>query len=330
MKFVPLTCEFVKRYLSLLVFFSVLVACVPIKKYRELEANYNKCLEEQADYKSKAIDFENQVKELNVQLENLQASVATLKSDTTRIGEEFRNLKTDYQKMVETNKALEEKYAQTVSAGSAENAKLINELESTRIELQKKEDQLNELEKELNARSRALDEKEKKINELEQIISAKDEAVRMLKEKISSALRGFSDKGITVEERDGRIYVRMEAQLLFASGKTDVSKEGQKALIDLAKVLETQQDIDILVEGHTDVDPMNSSSSPKDNWELSVLRATSVVKIMLANSNMNPKRITAGGRSEFIPVDPNDKAKNRRIEIIITPDLTKLFELISG
>jgi len=306
-----------------------LLSCVPIKKYRELESNYHKCIEEQELYKSKSIDYENQVKELNVQLTNLRSGIEVLVADTTRIGEEYRLLKTDHAKILETNEALEKKYMETVTSGSAENAKLINELESTKIELQQKQDRLNELEKELNARSRALDEKEKRINELESVIASKDEAVRILKEKISSALRGFADKGITVEERNGRIYVSLEAQLLFASGKTDVSKEGQVALIDLAKVLETQKDIDILVEGHTDVDPMNSSTSPKDNWELSVLRATSVVKIMLSNSAMDPKRITAGGRSEYVPLDPNNKAKNRRIEIIITPDLTHLFELIS-
>lgn len=315
-----------------LVFFGVvllLAGCVPIKKYRDLEANYNKCLEEQSIYKSKAIDYENQVKELNIQLEQMRSDITALKADTTQIGEQYRNLKVDYQKSLETNQALEEKYTQAVTNGSVENAKLVNELEATRVELQNKEDLLNQLEKELNARSRALDEKEKRINELEQVIASKDEAVRLLKERIASALRGFADKGITVVEKNGRIYVSMEAQLLFASGKTDVSKEGQVALIDLAKVLETQKDIDILVEGHTDVDRMNSSTSPKDNWELSVLRATSVVKIMLSNSKMDPTSITAGGRSEYIPLDPNDKAKNRRIEIIITPDLTKLFELIS-
>lgn len=319
-----------KKRLLILVGLLFIMACVPIKKYRDLEANYQKCMEEQSLYKSKAIDFENRVKELEVQVDNLKNSVAILKADTTKLGEEFRNLKIEHTKATETNKALEKKYAEMVNSGTAENAKLINELETTRVELQKKSDQLNLLEKELNARSRALDEKEKRINELENIIKAKDEAVRMLKEKITSALRGFADKGISVEERNGRIYVSMEAQLLFASGKTDVNKEGQKALIDLAKVLESQKDIDILVEGHTDIDPMVSSSSPKDNWELSVLRATSVVKIMLNNSNMDPKRIIAGGRSEYLPVDPNNKAKNRRIEIIITPDLSKLFELISA
>lgn len=309
---------------------ALLLGCVPIKKYRELEANYNKCMEEQSNYKTKALDYENQLKELQVQMDQMKSDIELLKSDTTKMGEEYRALQVDYLKTQETNQALEDKYAQMVTKGNAENAKLVNELEATRVELQNKEDRLLQLEKELNARERALDDKEKLINELEKMIASKDEAVRLLKEKIASALRGFADKGISVEEKDGRIYVRMEAQLLFASGKTDVSKEGQVALVDLAKVLESQKDIDILVEGHTDVDPMSSNSSPKDNWELSVLRATSVVKIMLANSSMDPRCITAGGRSEYIPIDPNDKAKNRRIEIIITPDLTSLFELISS
>ena len=101
-------------------------------------------------------------------------------------------------------------------------------------------------------------------------------------------------------------------------------------MIGLAKVLETQEDIDIVVEGHTDSDAMNGNSHPKDNWELSVLRATAVVKIMLENSEMDPTKISASGRSEYHPIDPTDKAKNRRIEIIITPDLTALFELISS
>ncbi len=305
-------------------------SCVPIKKYKELEANYNKCQEEREDYKTKSIDYENQVKELNVQLSQLQTDIDQLITDTTSMGNEFRMLEIEHQKVKETNDALEKKYEELVTSGSATNAQLINDLERTRIDLQQKEDRLNELEKELNARERLLNEKEVRINELESIIAAQDESVRLLKEKIAAALLGFADKGITVEERDGRIYVSMEAQLLFASGKTDVNKEGETALIDLAKILETQEDIDILVEGHTDSDPMNSNNHPRDNWELSVLRATAVVKIMLENSEMDPTTISASGRSEYHPVDPDNKAKNRRIEIIITPDLSALFELISS
>lgn len=319
-----------KQSIAFILFSLLLIGCVPLKKYQELESNYNKSLEESTTYKSSSIDYENKMKELETQVGLMSNNIDQIIKDTTKLSQEYKMLQVEYDKIADLNNVLENKYASLQNSGSAESAKLIRDLEGTRIELQRKEDRLNELEKELNARAKILDEKEKRIKELEDIIAAKDEATKLLKEKIAKALLGFADKGLTVEERNGRIYVSMEANLLFASGKTDVSNEGQTALIDLAKVLETQTDIDILVEGHTDADPLKSASHPTDNWELSVLRATSVTKIMLANSNMDPKRITAAGRSEFHPVDVNDKSKNRRIEIIITPDLNELFELISA
>ncbi|MBK6952429.1 MAG: hypothetical protein IPH24_10400 [Crocinitomicaceae bacterium] len=137
----------VMRNLAFIGLVLILAACVPIKKYRDLEANYNKCLEEQSIYKSKAIDYENQVKELNIQLDQMRNDITALKSDTSSMGEQYRNLKVEYQKAQEINHALEEKYAQAVTNGSVENAKLVNELEATRVELQKKEDLLNQLEK---------------------------------------------------------------------------------------------------------------------------------------------------------------------------------------
>jgi chemotaxis protein MotB len=319
-----------KRLTFILTLGLIIGACVPLKKYQDLEANYKKSQEEQTSYKSSSIDYENRVNELETQLHLYNTNLTEMKKDTSNLGNEFRMLQVEYDKIGELNKVLENKYSSLQTNGSAENAKLINDLEGTRIELQRKEDRLNELEKELNARSRVLDEKEKKIKELQDVISAKDEATRLLKEKIANALRGFADKGLTVEERNGRIYVSMEANLLFASGKTDVSIEGKVALVDLAKVLQSQTDIGILVEGHTDSDALKSNNHPTDNWELSVIRATSVTKIMLENSKMDPTMITAAGRSEFHPLDPADKSKNRRIEIIITPDLNEIFELISG
>lgn len=321
------------KQLHSLILFSAIIAlssCVPLKKYQDLEAKYKKCQEEDAAYKTKAIDAENKLKEIEVEHGILSKNVDQLKDDTTRMGNEFRKLAAEYDRVNQTNEALEQKYTKLLSSGTAETAKLINDLEKTRIELQQKEDRLNKLEKELNERERILIEKEERIAELETIIKEQELAVQRLKDKIAEALRGFEDKGITVEERDGKIYVSMEAKLLFASGQTSVNPDGKPVLIDLSKVLETQNDLDIIVEGHTDADPMKSSVHPKDNWELSVLRATSVVKIMLDNSEMSPQQITAAGRSEYHPVDPNDKAKNRRIEIIIAPDLSKLFELISN
>jgi chemotaxis protein MotB len=312
-------------WLALVVFF---LGCVPIKKYRDLEANYKKCQSEQAEYKTKAIDYENQVKELNVQLDVLKSDVNSLRADSSKLGDRYRQAVVNLEKSKQLNTVLENKYNALLKAGSSENATLIQDLEATRIDLQQKEDRLNKLEKELNSRERAILLKEERINELETMLSNKDEATRLLKDKISSALRGFSDKGISVVEKDGKIYVSMEARLLFASGKTDVNAEGKKAIIDLALVLESQKDIDILVEGHTDADALVSTSHPKDNWELSVLRSTEVIKLITANSTIDPAQLSASGRSEYHPLDINDKARNRRIEIILEPNLKELYKII--
>jgi len=319
-----------KRIYLFLTFGVLFTACVPLKKYQDLEENYTKSQTEQTTFKSSSIDYENKLKEADTQVNLLKENLGTLTETQEKLSNEYNSLQVEYDKIGELNRELESKYVALQSNGSIESSKLIKDLEGTRIQLQRKEDRLNELEKELNLRSKILDQKEERIKELEDLISEKDESTRLLKEKIAQALLGFKDKGLTVEERNGKIYVSMEAKLLFASGKTNVGTEGKNALIDLAKVLETQNDIDILVEGHTDSDALKSSQFPHDNWELSVLRATSVTKIMLANSKMKPQTITAGGRSQYHPKDATDKSKNRRIEIIITPDLNELFELISG
>lgn len=206
---------------------------------------------------------------------------------------------------------------------------MIGDLEQTRIELQNKEDALNILEKELNAKERELSLREERVKELEDIIAQKDALVSTLKDRIAKALLNFEGKGLTVEQRNGKIYVSLEAKLLFPSGSTVVDDAGKVALVELAKALENEEDLEIVVEGHTDTDPIKSSKHPTNNWELSVLRATAVVEIMTANSNVDPKILSAAGRSEFHPIDPNDKAKNRRIEVIITPNLDELFNIIS-
>jgi len=185
------------------------------------------------------------------------------------------------------------------------------------------------LEKELKTKSDLLALREQRVNELEQIISDQEKATKALKDKVAAALKGFENNGLTVVEKNGKIYVSLEAKLLFNSGSTVVEAEGKKALVDLARVLETEKELEIIVEGHTDTDVLNSPKYPHNNWELSVLRSTSVIDIMLTNSNITPSQLMAAGRSEFIPVDENDKAKNRRIEIIISPNLNALFELIS-
>lgn len=304
------------------------VSCVPAKKYNELVERERVCSEELATYKASALNNEGKAKELETRYEQLKQDVSRLKADTLKMGSDLRFLQAQYDLIVAENEANERKIDQMRLNGAKESAGYQADLEAKNLELQRKEDALKALESEIGAKQRLLEEREQRVAELEEAMQRKDDAIKQLKTKVSNALKGFENKGLTVVEKNGKIYVSLEAKLLFASGSTAVEPEGKRALVDLAKVLESEKDMEIVVEGHTDTDKLSSAAHPKNNWELSVLRATSVVEIMTGNSKMNPAQLMAAGRGEFHPVDPKDKAKNRRIEIIISPNLNELFEMI--
>lgn len=307
-----------------------LASCVPSKKYKELLAKEQACSEELAKYKSSALTNEALAKDVQNQYNLLKREAEQLRADTTAFGQKARVMGAKYDQLKVINDELEANYNRLRVTGASETAKLSSELATKKLELQRREDELLALENDLAEKQKLLDERQKRVNELEEMFSRQEAATRELKAKVANALKGFENKGLTVVEKNGKIYVSLEAKLLFASGSTAVSAEGQKALVELAKVLETEKELEIIVEGHTDTDALKSTSHPKNNWELSVLRSTSVIEIMLAKSKMDPKQLMAAGRSEYIPVDPNDKAKNRRIEIIISPNLNELYELISN
>ena len=184
----------------------------------------------------------------------------------------------------------------------------------------------------LNQKKNELNERERTINELQQMINAQNEKVRKLLSSVKDALLGFSDE-LTVREKDGKVYVAMSDKLLFQSGSARLDKRGEEALGKLAEVLNKQTDIDVFIEGHTDNKPINTVQF-KDNWDLSVIRATSVVRILIKNYNVNPLQIQPSGRGEYMPVDDNETAegrsKNRRTEIIMAPKLDKLFQMLQS
>jgi chemotaxis protein MotB len=306
----------------------VIISCVPAKKYNDLVAREKQCSLDLEKYKSSSLEFEGKFKDVETLYEVAKKDIAALVIDTTELGSKLRLLKIQYDNIIEENDILQVKFDKFRLSGAKETAGLQSDLEAKNLELQRKEDALATLESELATKSRLLVEREQRVNELEELIQRKDEAVKALKTKVANALKGFENKGLTVIQKNGKIYVSLEAKLLFNSGSTVVEEGGKKALIDLAKVLETEKEVEIIVEGHTDVDKFSSPNSPKNNWELSVLRSTAVVEIMTANSKVNPAQLMAAGRSEYIPVDTKDKAKNRRIEIIISPNLNELFEII--
>ena len=171
------------------------------------------------------------------------------------------------------------------------------------------------------------------MQELENLIAAKEASMKKLKETLSKALNSFEGKGLTVEQKNGKVYVSMENKLLFNSGSWAVGPEGKKAVIEVGKVLGDNPDISVLIEGHTDDDGFSSSGPIANNWDLSTKRATAIVAILSENTKINKQNLTAAGRGEFSPLASNatadGKAKNRRIEIILTPRLDEIAEMLN-
>lgn len=306
----------------------ILSSCVPQRKYAELEASRNATLEENKTLRAEADKLAAQNSELQSERDTYKKEADQLASDTSRLGRDYRQLRTQYDKIIELNDILAAQRTNLLTQTTDENKRLATDLQQLQTVLQKREELATVLERELKDKERALVEKQRRLDELEKLLSDQQDASTQLKKKLENALLGFKDKGLTVSEKNGKVYVSMEAKLLFASGSTEVDSQGRKALVDVAKAIESEGTLEIMVEGHTDTDPLNGTAYPKDNWDLSVLRATEVVKIILASSKVKPTILSAAGRSEYYPINASDKSKNRRIEIILQPKLDELYKII--
>ena len=244
-----------------------------------------------------------------------------LRADTADRGSRLRQCELRNGELEKLNALLTAELDQNRTASGAEQSALLEELQRIRADLQFQEDSLHALERDLRAR-------EAKVAELTRLLEAQRAAGAALKDRLSDALFAFRNKGLEVEERDGKVYVRLASKLLFASGSTAIDPEGRKALSDLARAIEDEEGFEIVVEGHTDDVAFNAPSSPKNNWELSVLRATAVVEVLTESSSLKPEVLTAAGRSEYHPRDPQDRNRNRRIEVVISPQLGGLYDLL--
>lgn len=307
----------------------VMNACVPHQKFVDIQNKQEACEAENKKLRAQFEQYETKANELQAQYDVAQRRIEALKSDTAILGSSIRILRSQYDKINQLNQQLLNKTASLRAGTEAENQNLMAELDQVRVNLQAKEDALNQLEMTLNAKQDELEDREAKLDELRSTINYKDSVMQALRTTVANALLGFEGEGLTVEKRNGRVYVRMEAKLLFATGSTEVSQKGKQAVIDLARAIQGRDDLRIMVEGHTDTDEFHRDTYPRNNWDLSVLRATSVINIMLDNSDLNPAVLVAAGRSQYHPVDPNDKSKNRRIEVIISPKLDVLMGIIN-
>ena len=316
----PMTASRNILQLSLLTLLT-LGACVPSRKYEELDTRYKAMQESERAALAKAQQAEAAMKDQQVHLDDLVRRRDMLERDTLTLGTSLRHMTTQYDKINALNNELLDKYNTLLAGGNSENRKLLTDLEANRLKLQNKEDSLGTL-------ATSLKDREAKLATLQAELEKKDAAMRALKDRVSQALTGFEGKGLTVTQKDGQIYVSLENKLLFPSGSTAVDAKGREALSSLAKAIGDEKELNIMVEGHTDTDKVLPGAAYKDNWDLSVLRATSVVRILLEAARIDPLRITAAGKGEFEPADPKDKAKNRRIEIVLAPDLKGLYDLV--
>jgi chemotaxis protein MotB len=328
-----------RNYLYIIAILMIVTSCVPARQFQDEQERRARCEKEYQDLLASYDNLKIQHQEMTEEFTSLQKAHNMVIRDTTMTNYTLRNLQDQYDKINELYQLLLDKNRELLEGNLTETERISGELRLTQERLQKKEDELKKLEQELMAQKAQLDdlakvlaEKEKRVTELENILAEKDRAVKELRDKVATALFGFENNGLTIEIKNGKVYVSLDESLLFASGSWSVNAKGRDALVKLAKVLETNVDVNIVIEGHTDNVPYKGSGQVKDNWDLSVMRATAIVKIIVENSNINPGRLTAAGRSEYAPVDDSNtsggRAKNRRTEIILTPKLDELFEIL--
>lgn len=318
----------------LAVFAACLTAsCVPSRMFDDMKTSKLQCDEENAKLKADMLAANTRISELDSRNSELDQQNKYLRNDTTSMGEGTRRLTKLYNELSDSYDKLSKNNEKMLASGQSENRKLISQLNQTQEELQRKEDALAARERELNETSAQLKLREARVAELQQVLDSKDSAVKALKETVTKALLGFQGQGLTVEQKNGKVYVSLEERLLFASGSTVVDPKGEDALKELGNVLAKNTDINVLIEGHTDNVPIKGGAI-KDNWDLSVLRATSVVRILEKNKGVAPVRLTPAGRGEYMPIEKANTAdarkKNRRIEVILTPKLDELFQVLES
>lgn len=303
-----------------------LVSCVSQKKFdnltrefEDLRADFNTQNEALSDCNTNLAELEAKRAELKAQNEVLQTEKSNLEKTLANQQNEFNSLTKAYN-------ALESNSSQVLAENAKRNRELLKELEEKKAALSQERQRLEQLQKDLNFRAQ-------RIDELESMIVSNEEKMKALKNRLSDALINFEGRGLSVEQRDGKVYVSMENKLLFSSGSWTVGSEGQAALKELGKVLAQNPDIAVLIEGHTDNVPYNGSGQLKDNWDLSTKRATEVLKLLIENNRIDPQNLTAAGRGKYAPVASNDtesgKAKNRRIEVVLTPKLDEISKLLN-
>ena len=318
----------------------LITSCVSMKQFKDLQTQYDNSATENNTLKADNEKLLVESKENNFKLENQQKSINELTKDTIKLSGSISDLKQQLDKITRQYNELSETHDAVLKGSARESSRLLKQLQTTQEDLQKKEDELKKTESTLNLEKQNLDQMKYELEkrnarmiELQRILARKDSSVNSIRQKVSNALLGMENEGLSVKILNGKVYVSLEEKLLFKSASIEVEPKGVNALKKLSRVLDQNPDINITIEGHTDDVPVISSASMKDNWDLSVKRATSIVRILLDGSKIDPKRLIASGRGEFMPVDPGktteSRQKNRRTEIILTPRIDELLDILN-
>jgi len=307
-----------KVFIGLLIL-GLSTSCVSKKIYNDLEAQYANLKKENQTMADENAALLASKKQLESEKAALQSNLDNVKSNLAKVQADYDAAKNKMKVMQDSYAALEKNSNEALEANMKKNRDLLAQLDAKAKALAAEEEKLNA--------------SAQRLKELEDLIAAKEESMKKLKETLSKALNGFEGKGLTVEQKNGKVYVSMENKLLFNSGSWAVGTEGKRAVVEVGKVLGDNPDISVLIEGHTDNDPYAGSGPIADNWDLSTKRATAIVTILGENSKVNKQNLTAAGRSEYAPVASNStsegKSKNRRIEIILTPRLDEISKMLN-
>ena len=317
----------------------VLSSCVTSKIHNALVMEHDATKSALTTQEKKVLQLNGAIEEQEGTIISLKSQISEMRNDSVQNGIALTTLQSKYDALSDAYDLLTSKNSRYMADKAKETKKLLEQLEQTQTELFAKEDELNKLsasleakEDELKLAQEELDARSARVTELETIINKKDSIVTALKSSISKALIGLEGEGLTVIQKNGKVYISLEEDLLFASGKYEVNSGGVSALSKLSPALASQKDLEILVEGHTDSIPLSGRGMVKDNWDLSVMRATNVVKVLLKTPSLDPLQLTAAGRAEFVPIATNKtkegRSANRRIEMILSPNLDDLFELL--
>lgn len=311
-----------------LIVVSLTTSCVSKKIYNELENKFTDLKKENRTLLDANEDLTKSKNQLELDLNTTKTERDKLKTERDKLATDFAATDKNLKALQASYSALEKNSDAALKSNMDKNRELLSQLEAKEKSLATEQERLNKLKSELESSS-------KRLAELESYIAAKEASMQKLKETLSKSLKAFEGKGLTVEQRNGKVYVSMENKLLFQTGSWAVNEEGKKAVVLVGKVLSDNPDISVLIEGHTDNDKILGSigGGIENNWDLSTKRATAIVNILSENKGINKQNLTAAGRGEFAPLMSNDspegKAKNRRIEIVLTPKLDEISKMLN-